>query len=183
MLAREGLAWTAITLPTDQTQRLKDFTPDQPIDLITLAEVGVDDIRDIVSKSFDAAGLQTARTDYDGMVNENAQLVEIIVPQAADWLSRAENPGPVLPLLSLLLTDLVATRREARRKKTGDYAFTQTAQKTVTDLTGVLGRLGERAWAEIEKAQVVNPNAALSRLLRQLVTTGTSEGGRLIPPS
>src|SRR5262249_541863 len=63
-LTAENLAWALITLPTDQVQRLSQFAPDHELQIIELAPVGEDDIRDIVEKSLGATGTQTsARID------------------------------------------------------------------------------------------------------------------------
>ena len=69
-LAREGLAWVVMALPAEHMQSLKAFAPDQPIADIELTEVGEEDIRDIVTKSFDATGMRASmdhRADSAGL--------------------------------------------------------------------------------------------------------------------
>jgi hypothetical protein len=99
-LASQGLAWATLTLPVDRMQALRDLAPRWPFDTIELAPVSEDEVRDIVVRSCEAAGLG-AETDF----------IEDVLAWSAAWRRQQETHVPILPLLSQLLTDYAAARR------------------------------------------------------------------------
>jgi ankyrin repeat protein len=195
LVAEDNLAWVAFALPIDHEARFKSVAAALPFSEITISPVGEDDIRDIVVKSFSATGfVDAANASEVNLPDGNAEgvavagdrdaLIENIIAQCVGWLRRAEEPGPVLPLLSLLLTEVVANVRPKARREREPFQFNNGMKATEGhqaphDLMGVLGRLAERAWGEAQHAGAPNLETSFARILRQLVMTGTTEKGRL----
>ncbi len=121
---------------------------------------GEEDLQEIIVRSF--TSFRLAREDTDRVVTE-----------AADWLRRQENPGPILPLVSALLAELGVIGREQATAKGAQKEAEPSAPVT---MEAVLDRLGERAWEETTRGIDAGWDTKLSRLLRQLVITRIGGG-------
>jgi len=161
-LAERRLAWLVIAVPEDHRDRARRFLNERaPLEHF-LSEPTENDLREIIDGSLAKAGVQQSRED-----------VEDIVAQAKAWLSSQASPGPVLPLLSALLSELVRERRNTWKRTLG---VDKTPQSERVTLAGVLDLLGERAWTEAGMPRDTSPDVTLGRLLRRLVVTGFGEG-------
>jgi ankyrin repeat protein len=154
-LAQAGLAWVVITLPTEHLDRLTRFMPDLAAETEVLGRPGDADLLAIIKNSLElsGAGKQVSEKDISSLMADVTQ-----------WLSRQEDPGPILPLLSSLV------------KEEAQYLLFSRDEKPTID--GIINRRCERAWKKAQP-RIQDSERALARLLRQLVLTGLREGGAL----
>jgi ankyrin repeat protein len=167
-LAEEDLAWVVVAVPTDQRDLIRRVCPDWPLEIEDLegdSPVGRD-LHAIVQSSFVKARFSATAEEIDD-----------IVKQATAWIKRQEDAGPVLPLLSALMLEMVRARRDALRRQL-TQADPPNAEPPIT-LESILDLLGERAWIEAGMDRGVTADEDLARLLRQLVLTGFNAGSDL----
>ena len=150
-LLRTGRVWVVLALPSDRVLQLNARAPDFAGKFI-LEPVGGQEIREIVHNS-----LKIFRLPLDRRQG--------LVTQVERWLSSQMDPGPVLPLLSMLLQEWVDSRGRAALGNLNHDSSDQ-----ALDLGGVMDRLGEAAIIEAG-AFVGSEDQAFARLLRHLVIT------------
>ncbi|MFQ6185255.1 ankyrin repeat domain-containing protein [Sinorhizobium meliloti] len=159
-LAREDILWAVITLPSEQVDQLKAIASEHDLQIERLLPVGPEDLDEIVRRSFTKFSLPLEQAGT-------------VVDQALAFL-RQEDPGPVLPLLSALMAEIPVMIREEQKRRL--LSAGQTTTPLMPDLTAVLDRLGERAFAEAFGNSGFLGEEKLHRLLRHLVETRVGGG-------
>ncbi len=165
-LARKELAWCVLTIPVEQEQALARLLQVEEEQLAPSFRLGPPDDEDldlIIRNAFKLA-----------KVPAQEEQIRDIKQQALAWLSDQATPGAVLPLLSLLLSELVQAERERRKKER--LKNDDEPPVPVPTLGSVLDRLGERTWETYQKIQPVEWMATndFERLMQQLVSTDFS---------
>ncbi len=159
-LAASGLAWVVMTAPNEHTAALEELFASRQAASLLQFRLGHPDrlaIKQIVEKTF--------RRSWLTLKEETAQS---LANQAEDWLADHKSPGAVLPMLSVLLSNVVHSLRS-----------NSCIEAPMPLLPHVLNSLGEHAWKKAASGGLNSDQleSKFKRLLQHLVTTVQAEQG------
>ncbi|MHC1753889.1 MAG: ankyrin repeat domain-containing protein [Methanosarcina sp.] len=148
-LSENGLAWVVFVLPLEHLDRLAKYDSSLRRETVILGRPGDADLQDIISRSFEVAHVPIKDAS-----------ISLLMEDITAWLSRQEDPGPILPLISVMIKDIVDTSDELE----------------LPNVNSVINKLCERAWYGTEDESNETSELNFNRLMRQLVVTGLREG-------
>jgi conflict system STAND superfamily ATPase len=163
-LATERLAVVVLALPTEHRDRLARVAPALSRAEFQLLPPGDIDLQDIIRETFKKS-----------RVAPPEERIDEIVLEAIAWRRRQQDSGPILPLLSVLIREWTSAEQQKSAEKAGSTPKDGEPSET-PHLDSVIGRLGERAWAQAGGDRSLGLDLALARILRQLVVTGRAGG-------
>jgi ankyrin repeat protein len=172
LLADNGLAWIVIALPSEHLERLDKYAPYLKLQTELLGRPGDADLLTIITKSFEVANVEIS----EGEVAE-------IMSDISSWLSRQEDPGPVLPLVSVMMKEIADKKYIEKQKIRAKIIPSVADLNSRIDINGVINTLCEGTWKDSEgslKKMQQDPDTVFTRLMRQLVITGVREGKELL---
>lgn len=167
-LAERRLAWVVCTAPLEDLSSFAKFAPALGRSQVRLMPPGDYEIREIIEKTVAALGLEAGPDEVAAIVDDSVR-----------WVEQQEHAGPLLPLISALITEWAAALAEFHRLASLRQLTSLDHPPAPPTLDGILARLGEEAWREAGGDRRFGLGEALASMLRQLVTTGYSDGGYL----
>ena len=163
-LAAERLAVVVLALPTEHRDRLARVAPALSRTEFQLLPPGDIDLQEIIRETFQKSRVAPPEKGIDEIVLE-----------AIAWRRRQQDSGPILPLLSVLMREWTSAEQQKSAEKVGSTPKDGEPGET-PHLDSVIGRLGERAWAQAGGDRSLDLDRALAQILRQLVVTGHAGG-------
>jgi ankyrin repeat protein len=163
-LAVERLAVVVLALPSEHLNRLASAAPTLSRTEFPLLPPGDLDLQDIIRETF--------KKSHAALPEES---IDKIVVEAIAWRRRQQDSGPILPLLSVLMREW-ASVEQVKSAGNADSTAENVEPSETPHLDSVIGRLGERAWAEAGGDRTPGLDRALARIFRQLIVTGRAGG-------
>lgn len=163
LMAENGMAWIVIVLSSEHLDRMAQYEPNLKLETEILGRPGDADLRNIITKSFEAANVPITEME-----------ISLIMSGITAWLSRQEDPGPILPLVSVLMKEISDDSKKKAKPITSIEDYNSKINKVINELCDRAWENAYRGWKQQEDNE-----AAFNRLMRQLVVTGLREGGEL----